>query len=674
MRDTLRFINGIYARHGLMLLAETGTRLDELIGVAGSKMNAAAKGGAVQVITPLGPCREFLATTARSLASQTQPCDWWLVADGATPARSGLPIGQPRLGCEIALGAYGARNQGLKHVTGDFITVHDADDWSHPQKLEIQVKALLDNPKAMASVSHWARCSTDLQLETRPDGSVVHRNVSSLMIRREVFERLGFWDRVSVNADTEYYYRILSAYGPDSIVEVMPGVPLALGRRHSDSLTMQPETHWRTQFGGVRQEYMDAAHAWHRECERRGDWYMPYAPSQRPFPVPALIDRPVIELGDRVWPHLRGEQSGRDGKTVLLCGHAAAQHCFGAERSLLDLAAAIDALGYRLVVTLPERGDGAYLTELKAYCSDIVLLPAPWRQDDAWPVAIDAYQRLIRHFDIDLIHVNTLVNLTPLHAARQMNVPAILHVRELPHLDLAIQTALAKDAGSIRFELLQLSTHLVANSRCTAGYLTAPDQTTIIPNMVALKHAFDPVCLAPAHPLRVGMISSNLPKKGIHDFVSLANMAHQKGLDCKFYLIGPNNQHTASLGADLPANLQLFDYSPTPDEALSKLDVVVNLSHFQESFGRTIAEGMLAGRIVIGYRWGALPELIDNGINGFLVQLGDIEGIILRLQLLRENPDLVTSMATAAQKKARAAFDINSFKNKLSNLYTNLLR
>ncbi|MBV7317638.1 glycosyltransferase family A protein [Shewanella sp. NIFS-20-20] len=116
-------------------------------------------------------------------------------------------------------GAYGARNHGLKHAKGDFITVHDADDWSHPQKLEMQIKALLDNPKAVASVSHWARCTTDMQFETRPDGSIVHRNISSLMIRREVFERLGYWDRVSVNADTEYYYRILAAYGPDSIVE-----------------------------------------------------------------------------------------------------------------------------------------------------------------------------------------------------------------------------------------------------------------------------------------------------------------------------------------------------------------------------------------------------------------------------------------------------------------------
>ncbi|WP_323981154.1 glycosyltransferase [Aeromonas media] len=685
MNHTIRLINDLYTRHGLMLLAETGTRLDELTMVAGlkKKTTTTRAAGRVQVITPLGPCRDFLATTARALASQTQPCDWWLVADGSAPAcaaLSGLPPGQPRLQCEVALGAYGARNQGLKHATGDFITVHDADDWSHPQKLEMQVKALLDNPKAVASVSHWARCSTDLQLETRPDGTVVHRNVSSLLIRREVFERLGYWDRVSVNADTEYYYRILAAYGPESIVEVLPGVPLALGRRHADSLTMQPQTHWQTQFGGVRKEYMDAAHVWHQQCARTGDWYLPFAPTERPFPVPELIDRSVLALGERVWPHLKGQQAVKpEAPCILLCGHAAGDKQFGAERSLLDVAKAIDALGYRLVVSLPERNTG-YLEALKPYCSDILLLPCPWREDEVvWPIALAAYGHLMAHFKVALVHGNSLVNRVPLLAARQQGVASVLHVRELLGWDTALSEAMGSCAQpATRCDPLQLADRLIANSAYTARCLLAQqpqwqDKLSVVTNTVTLDGDWHAPMFSAGSPITVGMISSNLPKKGLHDFMAVARAALELELPLRFLLIGPANEHTAALATQWPENVMLAGYAESPELALAQLDIVLNLSNFQESFGRSVAEAMLAAKPVIAYRWGALPELVDNGTTGYLVHQGDVAGVLQRLAYLCQQPQLITRFGQQGQSVATRRFTSSVYQRALATAYQPLL-
>ena len=685
MNHTIRLINNLYARHGLMLLAETSVQLDKLTVVARSKRDTVAKvaGGRVQVITPLGPCRDFLATTACALASQTLPCDWWLVADGAAPggaALPGLPPGQPRLRCEIAQGAYGARNQGLKHATGDFITVHDADDWSHPQKLEMQVRALLANPKAVACVSHWARCSTDLQLETRPDGTVVHRNVSSLMIRREVVERLGYWDRVSVNADTEYYYRILAAYGPESIVEVLPGVPLALGRRHEDSLTMQPQTHWQTQFGGVRKEYMDAAHEWHKECAQTGNWYLPFAPTERPFPVPELIDRAVLALGERVWPHIKGQQRVKPGAPcILLCGHAAGDTQFGAERSLLDVAKAIDALGYRLVVSLPERNMG-YFEALKPYCSDILLLPCPWREDDAvWPIALAAYGHLIAHFKVVLVHGNSLVNRVPLLAARQQGVASVLHVRELLGWDTALSQAMGLGTQpATSCDPLHLADRLLANSAYTARCLLAQQpqwqgKLRVVTNTVTLRGGWQAPVVSAGSLIAVGMISSNLPKKGLHDFMAVARAALVLELPLRFLLVGPANDHTAALATEWPGNVVLAGYAESPEQALAQLDIVLNVSHFQESFGRSLAEAMLAARPVIAYRWGALPELVDNGVTGYLVHQGDVAGVVQRLTYLCQQPQLITRFGQQGQCVATRRFTSSVYRNALAAAYQSLL-
>ncbi|MHC9037113.1 glycosyltransferase family 2 protein, partial [Cobetia marina] len=138
---------------------------------------------------------------------------------------------------------------------------------------------------------HWVRCTPELIFgRWRMEEGWTYRNVSSLMFRREVFEALGYWDRVRVEADTEYYYRLRAAYGDQAIGEVLPGVPLAFGRSGADSLTAVGATHLITQFGGVRADYREASQAWHRAgTERPERLYLPAEPAERPFAVPEAM-------------------------------------------------------------------------------------------------------------------------------------------------------------------------------------------------------------------------------------------------------------------------------------------------------------------------------------------------------------------------------------------------
>jgi hypothetical protein len=119
----------------------------------------------------------------------------------------------------------------------------------------------------------------------------VYRNTSSLMFRRKVFDVLGYWDEVRVEADTEYHYRIRAAFGPQVTGEVLPGVPLAFGRVVPTALTVLPKTHLVTQFNGVRAEYRKAAFAWHAQAQAPEDLYLSRSADQRAFEAPADILR-----------------------------------------------------------------------------------------------------------------------------------------------------------------------------------------------------------------------------------------------------------------------------------------------------------------------------------------------------------------------------------------------
>jgi len=639
-------------------------------------------------------------------------------------------------------GAYAARNTGVQQALGAFITVHDADDWSHPQKIEIQAQRLRSNRRLKGTLSQWARLSQEGQFSRwLIEEGWVYRNLSSLMVRASVVKTLGYWDDVRVNADTEYYDRVRAAFGPDSLVEVMPGVPLAFGRHDPASLSQSSATHLRTQFMGVRKNYMDAAHRWHKKARSPQDLYLPRHPAQRPFLAPEAICRdagPVVNLDPRdrvqqsgwfdpVWyisvnpdlqeqaldafdhwwnagaaegrdpspqfsvsgyraryagevgaqnpldhfltigkardyqpkPHFEGQLGEHSGQPwVLVCAHQAGHELFGAERSLLDVLSALQANRFNVHVVLPSAVNKAYtqvIAELaQAWCS----MPLPWwRQGRPSYLPVQhCIEGLLAARPYRWVYLNTLVHYEAALAARASNVPVVMHVRELPEEDPSLCQALGASPQQIQQHVAVLADRVVANSRFVADQIGLADRCTVMPNVVAAE-LFADIPFPDFEGLAVGLISSNLPKKGLSDFVELARQLAVEELPIRCVLIGPDNDHTRALASqDVPSNLALAGYAKDAQAALAQLDVVVNLSHFQESFGRTVLEAMAAGRPVVAYHWGALPELVAEGETGFLVPKGDVAAVARRLRQLAADPALRHRMGEAGRARARALY------------------
>src|SRR5699024_3143580 len=108
----------------------------------------------------------------------------------------------------------------------EFVTVNDADDWSHVEKLEIQVKYLINHPSIIANTSEHARLTEgDLKLYRRgTPGRYIFPNMSSFMFRRqEVLDELGYWDSVRFAADGEFKRRLIRVFGTQAIVDVKTG-------------------------------------------------------------------------------------------------------------------------------------------------------------------------------------------------------------------------------------------------------------------------------------------------------------------------------------------------------------------------------------------------------------------------------------------------------------------
>jgi FkbM family methyltransferase len=186
-------------------------------------------------------------------------------------------------------GAYATRNAGAREATGHYITVHDSDDWSHPQKIEMQVQELAAQPEKVAVTSHWVRVGDSLDIVGPwvPRGSLFDVNFSSLLFERRLLETMGPWDAVKISGDAEFFYRMRALYGEDCVLKLSSRYLLSLSLAREDSLTRSKATHLRSLFYGLRWNYRDAYLAW-SSCLRPGDdpLVVDADSGRRRFPVP----------------------------------------------------------------------------------------------------------------------------------------------------------------------------------------------------------------------------------------------------------------------------------------------------------------------------------------------------------------------------------------------------
>src|SRR5690625_3295220 len=262
------------------------------------KTKAVNEGVKVSIIVPTFNAADYIGTAIESLLTQSWTNLEVIVVDDCSNDHTVEVVKAYQakddrvilLQTENNSGAYVARNIGVKHATGDFVTVNDADDWSHCDKIKTQAEHLIDHPHIIANTSQQARLTNDLTFHRRNrPGNFLFPNMSSLMFRRqEVMNTIGYWDSVRFAGDSEFLKRLTKAFGEDAIAKLQTP-PLSFTRQSSKSLTGSSAFGYPGYFMGVRKEYAEVNDYYHE----RGNLKYNFPQKNRPFavPEPMLPDR-----------------------------------------------------------------------------------------------------------------------------------------------------------------------------------------------------------------------------------------------------------------------------------------------------------------------------------------------------------------------------------------------
>lgn len=178
----------------------------------------------------------------------------------------------------------------------------------------------------------------------------------------------------------------------------------------------------------------------------------------------------------------------------------------------------------------------------------------------------------------------------------------------------------------------------------------AVEKIVVIPYGVDLT-AFFPICTRDlSRPLRFIFIGNVCAHKGIPLLLKVWHSLQPT--EAELWLVGPASARVSRLIPRSPG-LRVLGKVPHCElpALLRKCDVLVLPSYF-EGFGLVLLEALASGLPIIATEATAAPDLITNGVEGYIIPVGDLEALRDALLKFINLPDDLARMSRAARRCA----------------------
>ncbi|MBD8004841.1 N-acetyl-alpha-D-glucosaminyl L-malate synthase BshA [Bacillus norwichensis] len=293
---------------------------------------------------------------------------------------------------------------------------------------------------------------------------------------------------------------------------------------------------------------------------------------------------------------------------------------------------------------------------------------------------------VIKREKLDILHVHYAIP----HAVcailgKQMSGTDVKIVTTLHGTDISVLGYDSTLAEAIKFGI-EKSDRVTAVSHALAAQtkeLVAPDQSiNVIHNFIddriyqkvntdGLKEAYG---ISPDE--KVVIHVSNFRKvKRVRDVIIAFSKITSK-IKAKLLLVGDGPEMTDICGLveqlSLDKEVLFLGRQEHLEELYSMSDLMLLLSE-KESFGLVALEGMACGVPCIGTRIDGIPEVIEDGYNGFLCELGNTDDVAAKALLLLKNDELLNRFSKQAMSVPTERFASEMIVSQYEDLYESVL-
>lgn len=351
----------------------------------------------------------------------------------------------------------------------------------------------------------------------------------------------------------------------------------------------------------------------------------------------------------------------------------------GGGKSLLGLLSRLPESGWKAHVVVP--GEGQFtdaLVDMQIPHTIFPFKPLEWKRPLAGIRTTLAWRKLFSQISPALIHANGFdLSRSFALAAGTLGIPYITHVR-FPVEPVGARwtlRGLPKPAAFI------FNSHAMKDALWPNLSVLAPHSCPYVAHNAVDLESFVPTPWPEGSMLRIGMVANFAPFKRHEDFLNMAAEMTKTRQDLEFWIVGEDTQGTGRRTTleQLTRDLGIESYvrflghrSDIPD-IMTQLHLLVVPSQF-EPFGRVVIEAMACGRPVIGSRDGGIPEIIDNGQTGYLVEVGDYEGFARAALALLSDKEKWEGMSRLAVAAVRKRFSSAAHVENITSIYRDTLK
>lgn len=170
-----------------------------------------------------------------------------------------------------------------------------------------------------------------------------------------------------------------------------------------------------------------------------------------------------------------------------------------------------------------------------------------------------------------------------------------------------------------------------------------------------------------------------LIEKGVNEFVRAAHLLHGKGVIARFVLSGaPDPLNPSSISEELlkgwsgRQGVEWWGWSDDMPGVLSQADIVC-LPSYREGLPKALIEAAACGLPIVTTDATGCREVVDDGVNGFLVPIGSVDELASALQALILDPALRRRMGRQSRLKSEREFGSGKIIAETLSVYDGLL-
>lgn len=375
-------------------------------------------------------------------------------------------------------------------------------------------------------------------------------------------------------------------------------------------------------------------------------------------------------------------------KNILFLSHSAELN--GAEIMLLQTMERLDQTRFRVVLLLPcvgslgkeadKLGIEVITVPMKWWLSDRAHV---WRQPFAWiwnARSVLTIQNIIRKRKFDLVFTNSAVAFSGALAARICHRP---HIWILHEILRGRNTQFWCFLGSkflLKF-IPALSCRVIVNSLASLAPFNRRSKIRLVYNGIPIHKEQDPTWAGTREEMGLkkndiilGMVGRICPEKGQRKVVEAFAVLKFHFPALKLLIVGEIKDEKYFLAIEKRmAELALSEdmiFTGRKENILAvmrTMDILIVASR-SESFGRVIIEAMSVNTPVVAVSSGGIPEIIEDGINGFLAPSNAPEDLISVIRPLIQDREKASSAALNAKDTVKKRFDIDIQVKKITGL------